>query len=62
MPLGRENRFYSFDVDFRIFFTAAMPYVHAELKHIKTIRHYFFSELRVVFPVFFCFGWQIKMY
>ena len=48
MPLGRQNGFYSFNVDFRIFLTAAMPYVHAELEHTKPIRHYFFSELRVV--------------
>lgn len=28
----------------------------------KTICHYFFPELRIISPVFFGFGWQIKMY
>jgi hypothetical protein len=42
MTFGGQNRFYSFDMNFCIFFATAMPDVHAELKHIETIRHYFF--------------------
>jgi hypothetical protein len=44
-------------MDFCVFFAAAMPDVHAELKHIEAIRHYFFPELRIVLPVFFGFSW-----
>jgi hypothetical protein len=62
MPLGREYGFYSFDMHLCVFFAAAMPDIHAELKHGKTICHYFFPELRIISPVFLGFGWQIKMY
>lgn len=62
MAFGREYGLYSFDVDFCIFLAAAMPDVHTELKHAKTVGDHFFPELGVVFPVFFRFCRQVKMY
>ena len=62
MPLWWQDGLDPFNMHLGIFFATAMPYVHAELEHTESVRHYSFPELRVVLPVFFGFSWQIKMY
>jgi hypothetical protein len=49
-------------MDIGIFPAAAMPQIHAKLKHLETIRNYIFTKSSIVFSIRFGFGGQIKKY
>ena len=62
MAFWREDGFDSFYMNVSVFATGAMPDIHAELKHGKSVRHDFLPEKGIVFPVFFGFGWEVEKY
>jgi hypothetical protein len=48
------------DMNFAIFSTWAVPDVHAELEHLKSVLEHTFSETRVGLPIGFCFRRQVE--
>jgi hypothetical protein len=62
MPFRRQDSLNPFDMHVGILPAAAMAYIHAELKHRKTVSHDLLSEQGIVSPVSFGVGWQVKMY
>ena len=55
-----QDGFDSFSVHLCVFAAAAMPEVHAELKHLEAIRQHALSKAYVVLPVGFGFRWQVE--
>ena len=62
MAFGRKKTLHPPDVHLRIFAAAAVPYVHAELKHLKTVFQNFLPEQGIVLPVLFGFGRKVEKY
>ncbi len=60
LTLGGQESFHAFNMYFGVFAAAAMAHINGILHHGKAILLQVFPELRVVFPVGFGFGWQIK--
>lgn len=62
LPGGRQGGFGPFDVHFGILAGGAMTQIDGELKHRKAVGQELLTKIRVLLPLLFCFGRQVKKY